>query len=204
MFSFLPWQFEKQDWRSARWFAIDCETDGLDPTHDALLSLAWVPVEPPFVRLGAAEYAIIHYQQPLNQSAVVHQLTTAELHQGQPLSLVLQRFAAATHGAYLIAHYAGFDRDVLKAHMRRAGIRWQPQGWYDTLAVEKKQAEKIKLPQQSNFSLLESRSRYGLPTFKQHHALNDAIACGELFLAQNYGVQSTRQTTLQQVLRRGR
>ncbi len=199
----------KQSWRRVTWFAIDCETDGLDTSKDALLSLAWVPVEPPFVRLGASQYAVVQHQQPLNQSAVVHQLTTAELQQGEPLTQLLQRFAKATQGAYIIAHYAEFDRAILTNAMRQAGIHWQPQGWYDTLAGEKKQVvEKSALPQNA-FSLSVSRSRYGLLPMVEHHARNDAIGCGELFLAQVYRAQNSRNTSgrelsLGQVLRRGR
>ncbi|HLV49172.1 MAG TPA: 3'-5' exonuclease [Aliidiomarina sp.] len=194
----------KQDWRSVPWFAIDCETNGLNANQDALLSLAWVPIAPPFVRIGAAQYAVIHHDQPLSQSAVVHQLTSAELQQGEVLKNVLERFAEATAGAYLVAHYAAFDRTVLHEHMRREGISWQPQGWYDTLAVEKKHAAGEGKLQQSSLTLAESRNRYGLPSFIGHHARNDAVACAELFLAQNYSVKTTVPLSLSQVLKRGR
>lgn len=199
----------KKSWRSVIWFAIDCETDGLNATKDALLSLAWVPIEPPFIRLGASQYAVVQHHQPLNQSAVVHQLTTAELQQGEPLTKLLMRFAQATQGAYIIAHYAEFDRAILTNAMRQAGIHWQPLGWYDTLAVEKKQAVEKSTLQQNVFSLSASRRRYNLLPMAEHHARNDAIGCGELFLAQVYRMQTTHNTpnselSLGQVLRRGR
>ncbi|MCO4321632.1 3'-5' exonuclease [Aliidiomarina quisquiliarum] len=199
----------KQSWRSVTWFAIDCETDGLDTAKNALLSLAWVPIEPPFVRLGASQYAVVQHQQPLSQSAVVHQLTSAELQQGEPLAQLLQRFAKATQGAYIVAHYAEFDRAILTKAMRQAGVSWQSRGWYDTLAVEKKQAAEKTPRQQHSFSLSASRARYGLLPMAEHHARNDAIGCGELFLAQVYRRQRRRklagsELTLGQVLRRGR
>lgn len=199
----------KKSWHSVPWFAIDCESNGLDPAKDALLSLAWVPVEPPFVRIGATQYAVIESQQPLSQSAVVHQLTSAELKQGEPLAEVLKRFSQATAGAYIIAHYAEFDRRLLQQAMQQAGVTWQPAGWYDTLAVEKRHAANKASVATTAFSLSACRSRYGLPTQLEHHARNDAIACAELFLAQVYGQQNkhnlpANSLSLGQVLRRSR
>lgn len=199
----------KQSWHSVPWVAIDCESNGLDPTKDALLSLAWVPVEPPFVRIGATQYAVIESQLPLSQSAVVHQLTSTELRQGEPLVPVLERFAEATAGAYIIAHYAEFDRRLLQQAMQQAGVVWQPAGWYDTLAVEKRYAAEQTSLATTAFSLSACRSRYGLLGVHEHHARNDAIACAELFLAQVYGQQNkhnlpAKSLSLGQVLRRSR
>lgn len=208
-----PWGIgaeQQQDWRHVPWFAVDCETNGLNPEQDALLSLAWVPIEPPFIRLGAAEYAVLRHQAALNQSAVVHQLTRTELKQGEPLEQVLERFAQATRKAYVVAHYAAFDRAVLAQHFNKIGLTWQPLGWYDTLAATKRQLRQKGQLQQQNFTLAESRHYYQLPAFSGHHARNDAIACAELFLAQNYqhrpswSKKPSKALTVKQVLRRGR
>ncbi|CUS47222.1 MAG: DNA polymerase III subunit epsilon [Idiomarinaceae bacterium HL-53] len=199
-----PWSKETRDWRKARWLAVDCESNGLDPRTAELLSVGWVLVEPPFVAVGQGEYRVIKSATPLNQSAVIHQLTSADLAQGDGIEQVLKALAEATQGAYLIAHHAAFDRGLLARVMRERGLVWQPAGWYDTLRAERRKlsANQQVLPQNA-LQLETCRARYRLPAYTQHHALADAIACGELFLAQQYHAAGANERELTRVLKRG-
>lgn len=198
------WQ-GKGSWRDARWVAIDCETNGLNAQQDALLSVAWVPIEPPFIPLAKSGYALIQHQQPLNQSAVVHQLSQHQLAGGLALPEALLQLKEATDGAILIAHHAQFDRTVLQRAMQQCNINWQPQGWYDTLRAEQRVLERGSVAlKQDSLTLARCRSRYGLLPFHGHHARSDAIACAELFLAQTYVAQGRKPLTLNAVLARGR
>jgi DNA polymerase-3 subunit epsilon len=40
--------------------------------------------------------------------------------------------------------------------------------------------------ERGSLTLARCRQRYHLPEYQAHHALSDAVACGELFLAQAY------------------
>ena len=55
----------------------------------------------------------------------------------------------------------------------------------DTLAIEKKRMLRRQQPLVANqLRLFNLREQYGLPRYKAHNALEDAIATAELFLVQ--------------------
>lgn len=179
-------------WTERRYLAVDIETNGLNPREDALLAIGWVPVEPPRIRIDQACYRVIQIDATensvvLGQSAVVHQLSQQQLRQGEPLQKVLTEFTEAARGATLIAHHAPFDRAGLETACRQHGLPAPGSDWLDTLAIEKRLLSRSGRPSEQGALTLDScRLRYGLPKYSAHHALNDAIACAELFLAQQY------------------
>ncbi|MCC5855634.1 MAG: 3'-5' exonuclease [Idiomarina sp.] len=198
------WRRGRAPWPGVRWVAIDCETNGLNP-EDALLSLAYVPIEPPFIDLCRAGYDVIQSAQPLSQSAVVHQLMPATLAQGRRAKEVLTDFIEATAGSIVVAHHVAFDRAVLQAACQREGLTLRVAGWYCTLTAEQKRlAQRQVNLKGDSLTLAACRARYHLPPFQGHHALRDAIACGELFLAQTYAANGKEKAQLNTVLRRGR
>jgi len=59
-------------------------------------------------------------------------------------------------------------------------------GVFDTLSFEKNKMSfdnEFQL-HNSSLTLAACRTRHGLPIYTSHHAMDDAIACAELFLAQ--------------------
>lgn len=199
------WLYGRKSWRDARWVALDCETNGLDAAKDALLSVAWVPIRPPFIDLAESDYGVIQQSQTLNQSAVIHQLSQQHLAEGDAIEAVMKRLAQDTNGTIIVAHHAQFDRTVLSRAMRLCGIDWQPRAWYDTLKAEQKMLARRSIALKPNsLTLSHCRERYGLLSFQGHHARNDAIACAELFLAQTYAGQGRHETNINDVLARGR
>ncbi|RTE86172.1 MULTISPECIES: 3'-5' exonuclease [Gammaproteobacteria] len=204
MAAWKQWFASGGDWRSKPWFAVDCESNGTDLKKAEILSVGWVPIQPPFVALGKGQYQVIQQQLNLNQSAVVHQLTHADIQDGEPLQDVLSQLREATQGAYLVAHHAAFDKTLLMNAMRAQGMVWQPAGWYDTLRAERKILNRQNAVLSGKSLQLDTCcQRYGLPNYHQHHALADAIACAELFLAQQYKQSGSSELALNQVLARG-
>lgn len=190
-------------WHQVPWFAIDCETTGLNPKTDKLLSISWVPIQPPFVALGQAVYELINQQAELHQSSTIHQLTPEMLAAGKSQAEVLKRLANETKNAYFVAHYAPIEKAFLDAAMQQENIVWAPLGWYDTLFAAKQKKALISGRTEHLYTLSHLRQEYGLPPFEAHHARSDAIACAELFLAQIYQRRGKKDPTIQRVLHWG-
>lgn len=202
---FRTWRHGRGTWQQARWMALDIETNGLSPKEDAMLSLAWVPIQPPVIALDRTGYSLLHSDTTLNQSATIHQLSSSDLASGRPLKEVLEAFTHDAQDHFIVAHNVQFDRSALQAALARAGMRWRADGWYCTLLAEKKRLERAHnvLPHGS-LTLAASRARYGLADFTGHHALHDAIACAELFLAQAYRSSNGQSVPARRILKDGR
>lgn len=198
------WVDSGENWQKQKWFAIDCESNGVDARNAELLSIAWVPIRPPFLLQGEGQYHVLKQSLELNQSAVIHQLTTEDIKQGDMKRHVLSKFCQDTQGAYLVAHHALLDKSLIGKQMRNHGLVWQPAGWYDTLRAERKiLSRRGSVLAPHSLQLKTCSERYGLSEFKAHHALADASACGELFLAQQYKESGVTQRSIEQVLQQG-
>ncbi|WP_194756952.1 3'-5' exonuclease [Aliidiomarina indica] len=199
------WREHRQPWQKRKWLALDIETNGLNPEQDGMLSLAWVPIYPPCIALDQSRYHLVHSDIALNQSAVVHRLSQEDIASGRPLREVIEAFIAAADGHYLVGHHLAFDWAVLQRALYLLGIKWRPAGRYCTLHAEKKRLERHSQGiSQGALTLAASRERYGLDAFVGHHALQDAIACAELFLAQVYLSTGGKGVSARSVLNDGR
>lgn len=189
-------------WQDAPYIALDLETDGLEPQQDAILAIGWVPLTPPRIKLYEADYGVIKSDHQLSQSAVIHQLSESDMRSGEPLEKVLLRLAKRLHGAVLVAHHVPFDWVFLQRAFAMHGIECRPLAFMDTLKIERnRQTRQKSWLQRGELTLGACRERYDLPDMRQHHALSDAIACAELFLAQAYQIVGAQHTSLRELLR---
>ncbi|MBJ7358662.1 exonuclease domain-containing protein [Nocardioides sp.] len=166
--------------------ALDVETTGLDPRTDHLLSVGWVPVVGREVVL--AEACEITIRPPgevdVGPSATFHRLTDDQLAEAAPLSEVLPRLLAALRGRVLLAHHAPLELGFLaEASLAAYGARPTVTA-VDTLALQQRLLPDHDREVDGVLRLDAARRAYGLPRYTAHHALTDALAAGELFLAQ--------------------
>lgn len=202
------WQRHRQlarPWQEQRWLALDLETNGLDAAQDSILAAGWVPVRPPRIPLFEADYRVVRGTEALSQSAVIHQLSSRDIAAGQTLSRVLKPLAQSLNGAILVAHHARFDWQFLQRAFAEAAIECQPLAILDTLRLEQNRLQRQRdWLQPGELTLGACRERYDLPKSRQHHALSDAVACAELFLAQAYAVAGKQKMSGAQLLRAAR
>lgn len=192
--------------------AIDLETTGLDPRKDELLSFGMVLVRGGQVHLGTARHLRVRPRGQVGGSAVVHGLTDDALAQAPPLELVLPEVLralvaeppvpgtaeeAAAPRRVLLAHFAQVETAFLAAANRQiygASVAVQV---VDTLEIERRllRAQHHELAA-GTVRLDACRRRHGLPRYRAHSALTDAVACAELFLAQTAQLAQTRARPL--------
>ena len=177
--------------------AVDLETTGLHPQRDHVLSIGWVPIDGLSIHLSGARRAIIKPPPGVNvgQSAAIHGLTDDDIARGRPLEEVLPEVLAALQGRVLLAHYTDIEERFLSAACERTYGQRMPVARIDTLELHRRLIVGWgQEPMRIALRLWTARERYGLPVYRAHEALIDAIACAELFLAQVAEMHENDQT----------
>ncbi|MBB4286103.1 exonuclease domain-containing protein [Roseospira goensis] len=173
-------------WCEVDYLAIDLETTGLDPTKHEILSFGFVPIRDGAVRLGEARHLLVRPTRPIpEETAVIHGLLDGHLESAPPLDAVLPEVLEALSGRVPVAHYAPVERRFLTAACQSLYGLPLTVPYVDTLRLESRMMERAQrsvVP--GTLRLNAARERYGLPRYKAHNAMMDAIAAAELFLAQ--------------------
>ncbi len=185
-----------------RLLAVDIETTGLDPRRDRVLSIGWLDVDGGRIELGTAGQVVVRDAggaTGVGQSATVHGLTDDRLARGIPLEDAVACLLGALAGRVLLAHFARIETQFLAAVCERAWGAGMPCVVVDTFELERRVvaggwgAE----PARGALRLWTARERRGLPVYRAHEALTDALACAELYLAQRAELEAqTPETTL--------
>ncbi|GHG77341.1 3'-5' exonuclease [Alishewanella longhuensis] len=173
--------------------ALDLETTGLDPRCHGIVSIGLVPLTSQRVQSSQAQQWLVKPRFALTSSSVkIHRITDSALANAPDLLDILPEFLAAIAGKVLLVHCADIERQFLAAALNvrlRETLQFPV---IDTMALEGRLYrakpltlwQKLRKQQQPSIRLAASRSRYGLPPYLPHHAVTDALACAELFLAQ--------------------
>ncbi|HJC30069.1 MAG TPA: DNA polymerase III subunit epsilon [Candidatus Dietzia intestinipullorum] len=174
--------------------AVDVETTGLDPAVDQLLSIGFVPVDGERIVLGGAGSLLLRPPgddgRGVGQSAVLHGITDDAVASGLDAGEALDRVLDALTGRVLVGHYARMEVGFLSQLCARVHGRRPPLTVVDTLELHQRvlapgfDAGFAPGPAPGELRLWSARERYGLPRYRAHDALADAVACAELYLAQ--------------------
>lgn len=170
------------DWREARYLALDLETTGGQAACDDILSFGWLCLDGPEIRLASARHRLVRPRRSLSEENVgIHRITDDRAAAGESLRTVLADFLADLQGRVLIAHYSPTEVGFLDAACRACyGGRFRPPV-IDTLILARRAAAGEN---PGSLRLAALRARHHLPRYPMHHALSDALAAAELFLAQ--------------------
>jgi DNA polymerase-3 subunit epsilon len=166
----------------ARFLALDFELDGL--RKDAhLLQAGWAPFEGHSIRLAGAHSVDIRSTANLDAEAVtIHGIGEQRAAKGEPLGEVILDLVRALSGRVLVAHAAGIERTALQRATRKLLGVHLPVRCVCTLTLER--ALHPNQVGSEPYRLGSCRKRYGLPDYRAHDALTDALAAAELFQAQ--------------------
>ncbi len=162
----------------ARWVVVDCESSGLDPRTDRLLSIGAVTVEGGRVAVGAG-FSVVLRQDASSEPAniVIHGISRGEQLGGVECAEGLLRFASYAAEAPLVAFHAPFDQALLKRAFRGAGLKLANR-WLDLAALAPAlypaEARRCK-------ALDDWLTLFGIENPVRHDALSDAYATGLLF-----------------------
>jgi len=165
--------------------AVDLEMTGLDPNKDQILSIGLIPIERGMLSLNKAEQKIIRIRGSVGQSATIHGIVDHQLQAGVSIDSAIEWFMGRTSGKLLVAHHSPLDLGFLQVAIKQVSGESVKLLSIDTLALERKRLlRKQDVLKEGTLRLGACRARYGLPVYAAHNALVDALACGELLLAQ--------------------
>ena len=175
--------------------ALDVETTGLDPARDGIVSIGLVPMSLERIRASASRHWILKPRAALGaESVAVHGITDAQVSAAPDLLQILDELLQQMAGQVMVVHCREIERQFLDQALRARigeGIefpvidtmdlearlhRSQRLGWFDRLRGRK--------PQELSLRLADSRRRYGLPRYRPHHAMTDALSTAELLQTQ--------------------
>ena len=166
--------------------AVDVETTGMDPKKHQLVSIGWVPVSGGRIDLAGAGYVILRGSEgfSVGSSATIHHLTDDEIARGIDPADAVAQFLGALQGRAMLAHFAAMEQGFIsQACETHFGAPLQVKT-VDTFAIERRHMERMgTYPRGEDLRLARVRSRYGLPSYRNHNALTDALACAEQYLA---------------------
>ena len=181
-----PFPPAARDYRKVSYLALDLETTGLNQKKDHILSLGWVQLQGDRIDLHSACHRLIYTTRAIPESsAVIHQITDDQAATGEALTVVIRQLLDALAGKVLIAHHAAIEVGFLRRACRTCfgGDFIAPV--IDTQRVAIRTLQRRQIAYRSAALRLQSlREQYHLPRYGAHHALNDALAAAELFLAQ--------------------
>lgn len=189
----------------AEYLAIDLEATGLDLEQDEILSVGYVPLRHLSVMLSESAHCLVRPTHAIpEESAVVHRIFDDRSATGEALEAVLPRVLEALCGRVLLAHYARIEMGFLDAACRRIYGCGFIAPVMDTLALEQRWFnQRGQAVSTGGLRLATLRQYYNLPRYPAHNALSDAVAAGELFLAQVAHRSGGHPLKLGRVLYRG-
>ncbi|MEO5365100.1 MAG: exonuclease domain-containing protein [Magnetococcus sp. WYHC-3] len=178
--------------------AVDLETTALNPAQGEMVSVGWVPIIGGGICLSQARHVLMRPRRGVSdQSAVVHGLTEEQLAHAAPREAVLPELLQHLAGRVLLCHFARIETSFLSAACRE--LYGQPLlvPVVDTLALALRAQDRRGLaPVPGELRLAALRQALGLPRYPAHHALMDAVATAELFLAQAARIGGHGEPTL--------
>ncbi|MDP2333369.1 MAG: 3'-5' exonuclease [Reyranella sp.] len=161
--------------------AIDCETTGLDPRRDRIVSFAAIRIdeglrvaeEPALDLLIDPGIAI-----PARATAI-HGIDRAQLAGAPSFSEAFGRIAECLEGAVAVGHFVGFDLAIIGREAARARRPWHDPPSFDTANL----AAAVGHPAQ-HIDLAELLGHLGIePRGRRHSAAGDARMAADLFVA---------------------
>lgn len=183
--------------------AMDLEMTGLNPQQDQILSIGLVPIDRGEIPLARAEQKLVQIRGSVGQSATIHGILDNHLVQAVTIEEAMGWFINQTYGRVLVAHHAPLDCRFLQQDLLTIYHQALVLPAIDTLMVEKHRLlREHSVIKEGSLRLGACRERYGLPIYTAHSALTDALACGELLLAQMAAMGGAAKLTVADLLQK--
>jgi DNA polymerase-3 subunit epsilon len=171
--------------REACFGALDFETTGVDARHGAILSYGFVAMDGLSIQLSSARSAVVKVAIALPpETVVIHQLTDDRVASGLPEREALDEILHCLAGRILVAHHATIESSFLDAACRRCyGLPFMSPVVDTEREGSRWFSRRGRTPPPAGLRLSNLRDTFGLPRYRAHDALTDALATAELLAA---------------------
>jgi DNA polymerase-3 subunit epsilon len=161
---------------------FDCETTGLDPAKDGILTIGAVAVRGGEICLDD-EFDAILSDWRMTSAVLVHGITPAEAASGESEEQAVNKFLDYVGDAVLVGHHVGFDQKIVAHAARRLG-RDLPNPALDTmriaLALEERGAFEGR--EIRGFDLDNLGTLFDVDPHDRHTASGDAFITAQIFI----------------------
>jgi len=168
---------------NARYVVFDCETTGLDPEKDGIISIGAVVVQDDEIRI-ADSFEIIVKTHINTASVVVHGITSDESQSGVEEPEAVAGFLDFVGPGVLVGHHVGFDRKLIEVAARKNFGTTVHNHAIDTmnLALALEKADALGTPPIETYDLDALLQRFDIIPHDRHTAAGDAFLTAQLFL----------------------
>jgi DNA polymerase-3 subunit epsilon len=165
--------------------AIDCETTGLDPRQDDIVTLAAIPIRGSRILSSGGFQAMVKPAARMKAEAIkVHRLREGDVAGGRTMEEALPELLRFIGSRPLVGYYLEFDLAMINKHARRLiGIelpnrRIEVSGLY----YERKYGD-APPGVQIDLRFAAILADLGLPILDQHDAFSDALMTAMMYVA---------------------
>jgi DNA polymerase-3 subunit epsilon len=169
------------------WVTVDCETTGLDPHRDRIVSIGAVRIVGNRLLTSQRLELLVRPERAVSAESVrVHRLRERDLAQGLEPAEAMRRFLAFVGSRPLVGYYLQFDVALLNREIwPLLGVRL-PQRKIEVSAMYDDWKNR-QLPPHERGGTIDLRfatmmNELGLPLREAHDALNDAVMAGLAFV----------------------
>lgn len=189
----------------------DTELTGLNKKKDELISIGAVMIRDLQIDLSSIFHRFIRPENlDPTRATLVHRITPEQLESAEPIEAVLPCFVEYIHGSLLVGHHLALDMHFLNKATRQVMGGTLSNPGVDTMRMAQGY-NRVLLghyhehnPREISYNLDELGRKYGLPSFKPHDALEDALQTAYLFLFLIKKFRKGGLVTLKDIFQAGR
>lgn len=166
--------------------SVDCETTGLDPRRDEVLTIAAIRISGRRIRCADRLTLTVRPERaPTKETVRVHWLRPVDVGAGMPMAEALPKLLDFVGGRPIVGYFVNFDVDILGRYARSligCGLPNQ------TIEVSRlyyrwRYAESHWIGRECDLKFDTIRADLGLPILAQHDAYNDALSAAMMYVA---------------------
>lgn len=158
--------------------SLDCETTGMDPATDRIVSLGAVRLHGRrMFRAQTFDILVRPGRRIPARASAVHRITDAMVADAPEIQEHWPALLAALSGVAVVGHHIDFDLAMLRSAAMRHGLPWT-----EPLALDTARLAAALDPAEADLDLAEVARRHGVIPTGRHTALGDSLATAELYL----------------------
>ena len=165
---------------------FDCETTGLNPKVDDIISIGAVKIRDNKILINEAFHIFVKQKKDINHKSItIHQIRNCDLESAIPIEEAIEKFLYYIENRGLVGYYLEFDVAMINRYTKtQIGIKL-PNSQQDVSSIY--YDKKIPLIPQGEIDLRFDTilSDLNLPKLQAHNALNDAIMTAMIYIKLN-------------------
>jgi len=164
---------------SGMYVAFDCETTGLDPKRDRILSIGAVKFTDKRIFIKESKEWFVKQQQKDTESIKIHGIlpsSSEEATYSEEEAII--QFLKYIGNATLVGHHINFDVTMVNFALKRLGAGKLKNSTKDTNTLYKKKGH---FAYEQNFSLDKLCETFQIRSSNRHTALGDAYITAQVF-----------------------